>query len=126
MARTNVEWVAQVSLLRPGCLGWTYLRGETQVSKARPGPPTYSLEVAVLRSLEGHPLGGEVVNQSERILKIASRELRLVLDDLCAVFHQPELGFFQIVNGDLKHRPQRRASLDEQVDVLPMQTDQIG
>jgi hypothetical protein len=28
------------------------LRGETQVSKARPGPPTQSLEVAALFSTE--------------------------------------------------------------------------
>ena len=37
MARTNVEW----------CSGWDHLRGKTQVSKARPGPPTRSLESAV-------------------------------------------------------------------------------
>jgi hypothetical protein len=48
MARTNIEWVAQVSLLRPGCFGRVGLRGETQVSKSRPGPPTQSLNVAAL------------------------------------------------------------------------------
>jgi hypothetical protein len=36
----DVEWVAQVSLLRPGYSGRTDFLGETQVSKARPGPPT--------------------------------------------------------------------------------------
>src|ERR1700677_1148957 len=30
MARTNTEWVAQVSLLRPGCSGRTDFQGETQ------------------------------------------------------------------------------------------------
>jgi hypothetical protein len=52
MARTNIEWVAQVSLLRPGCSGRTDFSGETQVSKARPGPPTQSLEVAACFSTE--------------------------------------------------------------------------
>jgi hypothetical protein len=35
MAPTNIEWVAQVSLLRPGCSGRTDSSGETQVSKSR-------------------------------------------------------------------------------------------
>jgi hypothetical protein len=48
LAQTNIEWAAQVSLLRPGCFGQDPLRGETQVSKARPGPPTLSLEVTTL------------------------------------------------------------------------------
>jgi hypothetical protein len=52
MARTNIEWVAQVSLLRPGCSGRTDFSGETQVSKSRPGPPTQSLEVAACFSTE--------------------------------------------------------------------------
>jgi hypothetical protein len=47
MTRTNIQWVAQVSILRPGCCGQDRLRGETQVSKSRPGPPTERLEVAV-------------------------------------------------------------------------------
>jgi hypothetical protein len=52
VARTNIEWVAQVSLLRPGCSGRTDFSGETQVSKSRPGPPTQSLEVAACFSTE--------------------------------------------------------------------------
>jgi len=52
MARTNIEWVAQVSLLRPGCSGRTDFSGETQVSESRPGPPTQSLEVAACFSTE--------------------------------------------------------------------------
>ena len=44
MERTNVEWVAQVSLLRPGFLSQIGTGRNTQVSKARPGPPTQSLE----------------------------------------------------------------------------------
>jgi hypothetical protein len=39
MAPTNVEWVAQVSLLRPGFLPQMGLSRNTQVSKARPGHP---------------------------------------------------------------------------------------
>jgi hypothetical protein len=37
-----VEWVAQVSLLRPGFLLADGLGRNTQVSEARPGPPTLS------------------------------------------------------------------------------------
>src|SRR5271165_7213250 len=40
MARPKIEWVAQVSFLRPGCFGQELFEGKTQVSKARPGPPT--------------------------------------------------------------------------------------
>jgi hypothetical protein len=47
MTRTSIEWVAQVSLLRPECSGQNPLRGETQVSKARPGPTTHSEMVAL-------------------------------------------------------------------------------
>jgi hypothetical protein len=52
MTRTSIEWVAQVSLLQPRCSVKTNSRGETQVSKARPGPPTQSLKVAVWFSTE--------------------------------------------------------------------------
>ena len=45
MARTNLEWVAQVSLLRPVFLPQMDPGRNTQVSEARPGPPTQCLEV---------------------------------------------------------------------------------
>src|SRR5277367_2511756 len=43
MARNKVQgrWVAQVSLLRPGFLLTNGHGRNTQVSKARPGPPTH-------------------------------------------------------------------------------------
>jgi hypothetical protein len=41
----SVEWVAQVSLLRPGFLGDQGCYRNTQVSKARPGPPTLCVEL---------------------------------------------------------------------------------
>jgi hypothetical protein len=41
------------------------------------------------------------------------------------LLHQPESGFFNTFDGDFKHRSQCRASLDEQVDVLPVQTDHV-
>jgi hypothetical protein len=40
MTRTNIKWVAQVSILRPGFLLRNRSYRNTQVSKARPGPPT--------------------------------------------------------------------------------------
>src|ERR1035438_10433633 len=52
LARTNVEWVAQVTLLRPGFLPQMGLDRNTQVSKARPGPPTQSREVVACFSTE--------------------------------------------------------------------------
>jgi hypothetical protein len=39
MARTNLEWVAQVSLLRPGCSGRTDFSGETRSQKRDLGHP---------------------------------------------------------------------------------------
>jgi hypothetical protein len=49
ITRTNIKWVAQVSILRPGCCGQDRLRGNTQVSEARPGPPTYCFEATLVR-----------------------------------------------------------------------------
>src|SRR5271165_7009879 len=46
MARTNLEWVAQVSILRPGFLPQMGPGRNTQVSKSRPGPPTLNLKVS--------------------------------------------------------------------------------
>jgi len=62
MARTNVEWVGHGARVGAGGVERARLRGETQVSKARPGPPTQSLEVGACfscrakRSGETRPL----------------------------------------------------------------------
>jgi hypothetical protein len=41
------------------------------------------------------PLPRQVVNQAERILAVASRKIRLILDDFTTVLYQPVLGFFR-------------------------------
>ena len=54
MTRTKVEWVAQVSLLRPGCSGQDPFAEKTQVSKRDLGHP---IEVFFERALfNGIPL----------------------------------------------------------------------
>jgi hypothetical protein len=50
IARTN-KWVVQVSLLRPGFLTQMGTGRNTQVSKARPAPPTQR-EIAAGSSME--------------------------------------------------------------------------
>ena len=49
----HVEWVAQVSLLRPGFLPGMNPRRNTQVSRARPGPLTQGLKVAAILDRSG-------------------------------------------------------------------------
>jgi len=58
-------------------------------------------------------LARQVVDQSERILDVASGKIRLILDDFATVLHQPELGFFDIVHSDFKDRTQRQSKLDK-------------
>jgi hypothetical protein len=41
-------------------------------------------------------LGGQVVNQAERIVHVAARKIWLVFDDFTTVLHEPELGLLSI------------------------------
>jgi hypothetical protein len=45
MRRTNTKWVAQVSLLRPGCSGRDPFPRRNPGLKSETGPPTQSLKV---------------------------------------------------------------------------------
>jgi hypothetical protein len=58
-------------------------------------------------------LARQVVNQTERIFDVTSRKIRLILDDLATTPRQPVLGFFDIIDSNFQHRPERRTALDE-------------
>jgi hypothetical protein len=62
----------------------------------------------------------------ERILDVASRKIRLVLDDLATIPDEAAAGFFDIGDGNCEHRPERRTALDEQVDVRAVEADHVG
>jgi len=70
--------------------------------------------------------GCKVVNQAERILDVAARKIRLILDYGATAVYQPNPGFFDVWDGHLQHRAERRTALNKQVDVLAMQVDQVG
>jgi len=46
-------------------------------------------------------LARQVVNQAVGILDVASRKIRLVLNDLATTLNKPQLGFFYTVHGYL-------------------------
>src|SRR5271157_507470 len=71
-------------------------------------------------------LAGQVVDQAVGVLDVASREVRLVLDDDTAVPQEAEPGGFDTVDRDFQDRSQGRAPLDEQVDARAVKADHLG
>ena len=61
----------------------------------------------------------EIVDQSVGIPDIASRKVRLVLDDLATLLRQPGLGFFNILDRHLQHGAENGSPLNEQIMCLP-------
>src|SRR5271165_4614660 len=72
-----------------------------------------------------HSLPREVVNEAERISDVASRKIRLILDDFATGLYEPEPGFLDVINRYFQNWSQRRAQFDEQVDVRAVEADHI-
>src|SRR5580692_1791521 len=68
----------------------------------------------------------EIVNQPVRIADVAARKFGLVLDDLTAALNQSHFRRLDIADFHFQHGTERRAALDEEIDVRPMQAHEVG
>jgi len=67
----------------------------------------------------------DVVDQPEWILDIGAGKLGLIFYDLAAILDEASLCFREVLDGDFKDGAEGRARLDEQVDVLSVQSHHL-
>jgi hypothetical protein len=131
----KTAWIANTWDSVPGPIRPMETRGYVNAVPLPPPPPPPAPESSIwARKINGprqgqprrRPSGCKVVNQAERILDVAARKIRLILDYGATAVYQPNPGFFDVWDGHLQHRAERRTALNKQVDVLAMQVDQVG
>jgi hypothetical protein len=67
-----------------------------------------------MNPLQRHELSsGEVIDQTKRVLNIASWKIRLILDNLAALGYQTQLGLLHVRDRYFEDRPKSGTSLDE-------------